>query len=423
MLPRLLLLLISIGFVASTLEVALRTMYPRYEFAAESDYVRDAQRIYVRQPWSAEIREHVDSGEPYPLLRNNLGMHQHRSIPIEKVKGEVRVGFFGDSFTENVRLYAPHSFTEVLDHLLQRHSGVHTVLNFGVDGYGTDQSYLAFRDAPAAQDLDHIYYVFCANDIRNLYETQIFRLSDEGELIQRPAPMSSWWRSLISKLHVTYFFLDFKNRISVRFGGEAQSVADHVYRFRRAVASGQRLEQSERSHDAEADGIEDDLLSAVASDRSQHYIKLMQRLLGRWRAEATARGASFHVVLLPSEQESTQAKLFEGYSLINLSREFQRYSIAERDWTFENDGHWNEFGNQLAARALYLHLASALGLEPYPPLEIDHAINDYYSAWPLRWQTPKANSPGKQSPERNLAAVRRRYSELEQPPPGPDSRE
>ncbi|MEM7393651.1 MAG: sulfatase, partial [Verrucomicrobiota bacterium] len=139
-LSRTLLSLLALAACGAALEIGLRLFYPRYRFAAESGFSRDAMRIMARQPDRRVRRAHPDTGERHWVMHNNLALRQHRNMTPEEIDGGVNLGFFGDSFTENVRLDAPYSFQESLDFLLNEtgDSTRYNVLNLGVDGYGTD---------------------------------------------------------------------------------------------------------------------------------------------------------------------------------------------------------------------------------------------------------------------------------------------
>jgi hypothetical protein len=409
---KVLLLLGSTLITLASIEAGLRFGYRKYEFAAEAGYQRDAERIFARKPGTSKIRQHVDTGKPYALIHNNLAMRQHRDIPASPEPDEIRIGFFGDSFTENVRVSAPHSFPEVLDHLLDTHSVHATTLNFGVDGYGIDQSYLAYRDSEAARQLDDVVYVFCANDVRNLYENRIFELNERGELIQhRPAGMR-WWYAFLSRAHLTYLFVDFRNVLSAAFGTGSPSQPGYV--FTKEAARQMRLERQARSHDQRADAIQSSLYQGVPSERLDGYTAIFRAVLARWRSEAQAAGARFHVVLIAREVESRLAGMFDGYDVLDLWLAFHAQGLQEGVWRFENDGHWNEFGNQFAAIELYHHLTPLLGLEPKSPEEFERELYVYYRAWPEFWQPTRGVRPSPVS-EARASAIRRRYTPLEGP--------
>ena len=128
--------LLSLGLVES----GLRLFAPRYAGPAAAVFDEDAVRLRKRRPNTRSSAAHPDTRAPHVVIHNALGMRQHRPIAPEPADGEIRIGLFGDSFTENLRLPVAYSLSEVLDYLLRRQTEQVTVLNFGVDSYGLDQS-------------------------------------------------------------------------------------------------------------------------------------------------------------------------------------------------------------------------------------------------------------------------------------------
>jgi len=396
--------LLSLVLALAAAEGVLRLVRPRYEEAAESFARADSMRLWARPPYARYTRANPDTGSRHPVVHNAFGMRQHRDFPARREPGELRVGLFGDSYLENLGMAAPYSVSEVLDYLLNAHPGVRaTVLNFGVSGYGTDQAYLSFAHEEAARDLDVALYVFAANDVRNLYENQLFELAPDGSLEERVARPPSGWKAVVGKLWLTQLVRDAWQRAF----GETDEEAD----------ARRRAGQAERLVDATAQGIHADLVGERTSETTRHYVTLLQRLLARWRADAAARGVRFAVVLLPKWKEGSLEPLFAGNEVINLYTELARYGGGPRPWQFAQDGHWNERGNEVAAVHLMRHLESMLGLAPLDDDAVRSALGRYYrafadgpSAWtPDLWIAPVAPDPVAE------ARIRARYTALEHP--------
>jgi len=369
------LVLLSVLLALVLAEGVLRVAFPRYEYAAASVHERDAGRLIVRKPDTRYSRHHPDSGVRHEVIHNNLALHQHRDIQVRKPLGETRIGVFGDSFTENVRVAAPHGFTEVLDFLLNRVSPRPLeVLNFGVDGYATDQSWLYYESAPAARDLDVVLYVFAANDVRGLYENALLRLGPDGELEHLPAPRVAWWIPLLSRLHLTYLALDVRSRLSGAGAGD-----DFYDPIEARVVEQMRNDRDERTRDVVSDAIASDFKEGVVSPRSREWVELLQHLVRRWRSDVEARGGRFYVVLLPRAKEGLAEPIFAGTPVINLWREFEARGWSDEPWRFANDPHWNELGNARAATILYERLAHDLGFvapDPGPALAEWYGVFD-----------------------------------------------
>ena len=96
----------------------LRLFHPVYEYAAESRYDLDRRRIFASRAHSISSKPHPDTSVRHAVIHNNLALRQHRDFSEDDLADAVNIGIFGDSYTENVRLPSPYSFTEVLDYLL-----------------------------------------------------------------------------------------------------------------------------------------------------------------------------------------------------------------------------------------------------------------------------------------------------------------
>ena len=95
-------------------ELVVRIIRPDLRELAQVSYQRDSYRIFANAPNETHKRMHPDTGVEHAVLTNSLGMRQHRNFEIQKADGVTRIGVFGDSFTENVRMEAPYSFSEPL---------------------------------------------------------------------------------------------------------------------------------------------------------------------------------------------------------------------------------------------------------------------------------------------------------------------
>jgi hypothetical protein len=119
-------------------------------------------------------------GRHYPnstwIYRSDRGEYTKRKVnswgypdvehSVGKPAGVVRVGFFGDSFTEARQVPLENTFPRIIEAELNRSSGADSieVISLGVSGRGTTQSYLESRAWADSLDLDVVCYVFCEND-------------------------------------------------------------------------------------------------------------------------------------------------------------------------------------------------------------------------------------------------------------------
>ncbi|MEM7390877.1 MAG: SGNH/GDSL hydrolase family protein, partial [Verrucomicrobiota bacterium] len=394
--------------------VGLRVFFPRYRYVADSDQVRNALRIMARKPDTRTERKHPDSGRRHPVIYNRHGLRRNREVDDG---AEVRIGVFGDSFTENVNLDAPHMFTELLDFLLNAFSGPRCdVLNLGVEGYGTDQALLYFREWSANQPpLDHVFYVLCRNDLLNIHENQLFGLDPSGALRRNPAPASNPWVRMAGRLHLTYLVMD----VALRLSGKQERSVDAV--FTAARNRGLLEARRERSSGKAAEALRSELRAMQRDGDSGEAetlapVLIFQALLAAWREAVEEEGGRFHVVVLPHLREHRlRALIDDSYSVVDLYAAFQDeiegYRYAEHV-RLRNDTHWNERGNLLAAKTLYRFLEPRFG-RVRSDAELGHQIGVYYASVAGGWlPEPSWIAPADPGSE-EAARIRARYRGLE----------
>lgn len=381
---RLALLAGSLALSLVSTEFWLRATQPRFEYAAAASVIDDARRIWKRPADSRTSFAHPDRRRRHTVVYNNLGLRQHRDIAATKPDGERRIGFFGDSYTENLRLPAPYMFTEVLDYLFWLRGEPTTVLNFGVDGYGPDQSYLAWKTAAGARDLDTVVYVFSGNDIRNVYENGLFRLDEAGRLVERPLPDVGRGRGVLSRLYLTYFVRDAWQRLS---GAREEDLDPEVdldeaaARERAALADGSKR----RRQDDTAERLRRDLAAGHSTRVVSENRALVRAVVARWRDEVEAEGGRFVVVLHPRAVEGAPGDLFEGFERFDLLPAALAEGAKPDELRFRRDGHWNETANQLAALHLYEYLAPSFMAHPLDRETLERELFVYYSAFERGW--------------------------------------
>ncbi len=352
-------------------EGSLRLFYPKYARLAEARARFDTMRLWARVPNNRTTYLHPDTGSTHALYHNNLGLRQHRNFSAAELAAATNVGIFGDSFTENRRMDAPYSLTEPLDYLLNRSGGRFNVLNFGVDGYGSGQSLLHYEHFPYAEDLAHVFYVYCANDLENLAETGLFDLDEAGRLVRHEAIRSSWWVTRMGRLHLPYLILDATGRLSSYMEERA----------RRDKRMRERLEAERRNDEG-------------FRKRHEKRLAIFRGLMRRWKQLVEHNGGQFHVVLLPNQDPAASPRVpailrEEDIATINLydcfgsyyEEHYQRKTWNYSSYRFKNDGHWNEAGNWLAARCLYRVLEADMQLPALSEETLRATLRGYYAAF------------------------------------------
>ncbi len=306
-------------------------------------------KVWQREINTKHVRAHPDLSYDIEINFDEIGARQS---DFTKQQGETIVGVFGDSFTENRRIENKYTFTEILNHA----SNKAHFINFGVDGYGLEQSFQNWIDKSSIVDMDIVFYLFCANDYYDTYEVQLFDKHEMamGKVVNNVSTNVPFWIRVASKFHLTYLFLEswyalksvsvspdeLMNLLGRRFTKDYQSLKDRQF-----------------------DGYVNDLGRLLLSDNTDltliKEVGHFKATLLEWQNQVKKGGGKFIVLILPREIEKEYSKRLipKAVQSINLS-EFENHPSATKwSWDFNNDGHWNEYGNLTAAIYLYNHFA------------------------------------------------------------------
>ena len=396
---------LSIFAAVALCEATLRHFFPKYASVAEGHhYYANVSRIWSPRPNSSHFTTHPDTGEYVPVIYNDFGMRQHREFDAQMLANATNVAFFGDSYTENRRIRSAYSFTESLDFFLNLHEGAaFNVLKFGVDGYGPGQEFIWYRQFEHRDELEHVVYVFCENDIGDFHRHGLFSLDDSGGLVENAAFRSRPWISLLSRLHLTYLVLDAAQGMSLRSrdGPYAPSplldLADVEQRIIRRREEG----------------------SAFSGDALDDSIATFQALLLRWQREVEARGGTFHVAFLPYiRKEWAQEIIPKPIDIVDLhgcfSDAIPNYDYAKVSFKSE-DAHWDEFGNMVAADCLYRALEDDAGLPPVSDDALAEVRYEFYRGVSLGdgWMPPATWAKRPATMRHDPNAIRAKYLALD----------
>ena len=365
-------------------EVALRLFYPKYRPLVEAQFRLDARGLFDRIPNSQDMQTHPDTLVPHAVHHNNLALRQHRNFSGADLTSTTNIGVFGDSFVENTWMSVQHSFTEPLDYLLNQRRRRFNVLNFGVNGYGPGQSFLRYENFRYAENLDHVFFVYCRNDLQNLSATGLFHLDDTGQLVRNEGIRETWWAPLIRRLHIPYLILDVSGRWS-------------SFRQRGPTRDQKNL------------------------------LAILVQLIRHWKHLVEHNGGTFSVVLLPNRPEPVFADLLtaESVEVIDLYQAClgdADPAHPQRPWRqspyrFKNDHHWNEAGNRLAAVCLYRVLEEKMGLPKWSEEDLREALFDYYAAFGDEISRKIARGGRKTVSPETAAVIRETYLALERKSP------
>jgi hypothetical protein len=362
---KILLLLFSLGFSLLTSEIIL-VMLGRYNDVVNPTYSADL--IWERPTSTTEFGTHPDLGFSIPIKFDHSGVRNDDPTETEDKKNVY--AFFGDSFTENRRVLSEFSFTEILGDLIRNAS----IVNYGVDGYGLDQAYLRYKKF-SDHDIKRVFYVFCSNDFKNLYETNLVSLTQNNELIF-VKPKRNWAIDFIGKFRLTYLFIESYYRLKGINHSEGE--LSRLYSAKQTKYN----EYAIRHNDKYAYSLLQALLSKSYVERSDLSAlrNKFRILLLHWSDELKSKGIKFDIVVLPQRLESLAARnLFADLPLNVLYLSDFVDNNNEHEYYFKDDLHWNEKGNLLAAIEIYKYLGYELAADDPTIKKIRSGIEDLYA--------------------------------------------
>ena len=320
-------------------EVALR-MEGRYHDLASQELV-PSQAIWER-PTNRIVfaARHPDLDVPVESRYDRDGVRNHSELAAREKRNII--GIFGDSFVENNRVEDRFTFTSILDAA----AGLRArVVNYGVDGYGLDQEYLRYKKYET-HDIRDVVYVFCQNDLRDLYRTGLTDMTKSGDIVFSEPRTNPVFR-FTGRLHLTYLVITAYYKLHglvdlIRSGKkEWKSVGLE------STDWAEKMREMRTREDQYSDTITTDFLSLNPSADTLRLTQKFLVLLEKWKREVEARQRTFTVLALPWKLDDAVAtKLFRNFDGNVHSIDF--FKNCE-NCIFQNDNHWNEYGNERVA--------------------------------------------------------------------------
>lgn len=292
------LLIAGLLTVAGLCEVGLRTLPLRgIDFASSSI---DPELGPIFRPGSMVWRWN-NEGRRIVRRVNSVGFLDH-DVPMAKLAGVFRAGFFGDSFVQAMQVPLEQTFFRIVERQLKTER-VETIA-FGRAGHGTVHAYLKSRRFAEQFSLDLVVYVFYDNDLGDqLYDVKrmggrAYATMVDGEPVIDHSRVDEWIES--------------RRRVApAKWLYDRSVLAQTVYR------RGRLLLQTYSRPPAAPDGTtrRSPELTWVGTPPSQWPPDLHQRAMRtaaafilRWRGEVEQSGAHFAILYIPLEAELGDAE-------------------------------------------------------------------------------------------------------------------
>ena len=377
----------ALGAVVLALAIAEMTLRVSgmYEELATAALVPSKESVFKRPASIDQHRTHPDLQYKVLIRYDSSSVRNHSSRETSEKDGII--GVFGDSFTENIRVQDRFTFTSILDSLT---TSEYSVVNFGVDAYGLEQSYLRYKEN---KDLNfrRVVYMMYGNDLSDLYENNIAYFDGE-RILFRVQQSPNLWRRTAGQLRLTYLILNgyyqAKALVEPAFGSARVALDSYWDRSADGARAAWREQRQRRRMEGIGHHMLRDFLGNSPSVRALEYGRLYREILSQWRREVEASGAKFTIVVHPEKGTTRLAekmRLKDSFDVIRLAD----YLPEFEDIKFENDGHWNEVGNIMAAKNLAEHPSFAESLRPnldLPAIErqLISDVQHFYAQYPRR---------------------------------------
>ena len=363
--PKLVLAMVSIGLSLLVIEIGFRLVgfQPIFETYSKPSLFWQADDLlgwvhtpksegqYIGpRPWPVEFSSEVQI--------NSLGLRGPEVA--ELPPGGVRILFTGDSVLAGFEVEYDETFVARLSKSLTRELGYPVqAINAGVRGYGTDQSYLYYRERGHKLKPDVVVFVASYNDIldnvtlhrmRRPFGKAALRASGEQlELVGHPVPSYP----LCSSYRVNDRF-----EIVREDGGRARALcwlqlnlADHSAFF--TFAANVIRQNPKLLHRLYGAGATDEQGSVAKSLQSPESFetRLMTNILRGFAKDVIERKAAFVLAGRSSTLEGANMQRVRGAG----ARVVELDAVCSddcRDLQFRRDGHWNPDGHQRVAHVL-----------------------------------------------------------------------
>ncbi|MCI0398743.1 MAG: SGNH/GDSL hydrolase family protein [Chloroflexi bacterium] len=324
---------------------------------------------------------------------NSRGLRDQETA-YEKELGQQRILFLGDSLTAGMQVPLEDTFSKILEQQLNNAGGNNDwmVINAAVNGYGTDNELLFFRQEASKYQPDIVILgVYLANDIyNNSYELEVstggnrhkpyFELDDTGALVLKNYPVEGAdnWSVRVSSFFKRYFQLP-------RFIAQTLNLRRDVPAALRPLvelAGGRRAEPAPEEASAPAPRRRLDICVEQYAPKIEEAWAITRVLLRQMRLEVEASGARFVVLVIPAapqvippaegeswycQRPNDELAAFltaEGVPFLDLLEPFRAHMLQGGPALYyQKDFHMNELGHRLAGEELY-HFVSELPPAP-----------------------------------------------------------
>ena len=235
------------------------------------------------------------------------------------------IGFFGDSFTENVGVQEKFDLVNILDKSVKKYNFV----NYGIEGFSLDQAFLRYYKYKN-HNIDTVIYICHTDDypryniIQNIKKDGTFEIKEYNHSVIK---------KIIGKLNLTYLILDVYYRLKFilknkEFYKNKSYLEFKINRF--------------FSYSIVTDVLDSNGPNKISRNKKNELEKNFIKIIKLFNNEVVKSGRDFYIIVYPSERN---INLFKNKKLKNLNIFYLKKNVLDKKYKFTNDGHWNEYGN------------------------------------------------------------------------------
>jgi len=333
------LLIFSLFFSFFLIEIIL--IYQGTYVSLTKNKLVPSAALYERPISSFQKTKHPDLNYLNSNYFDENGVKNYSNIPTNEKKNII--GFFGDSFTENININKEFEFSNILNKITTDHD----IVNYGVGGYALDQSFIRYLKYKK-NNFKHIFYLFMPGD--QISSSNLIEFKDNTYLIKEPSISNIF--HILGKLNISYLIFDgyylarskiFSHHTLINKSNYSSFFANKIYRGL----------YNYNKH-AELSKWYKELLSD-SKNINQFY-----SLLKNFNDEVKKNGSNFYVLVYPEKEHVLYFKkaIKDRENEINyfiLDKKLQTsvktkkdngsYVYIKTNLEFKNDNHWNEYGN------------------------------------------------------------------------------
>ena len=235
------------------------------------------------------------------------------------------IGFFGDSFTENVGVAKEYDLVNILDKSVEKYNFV----NYGIEGFSLDQAFLRYYKYKN-HNIDTVIYICHTDDypryniIKNIKEDGTFQINEYKH---------NTLKKIIGKLNLTYLVVD--AYYSLKF------ISEKKISYKKKSYLEHKINNF-FSNSIVTNILEKTNPEKISTDKRNKLENNFIKIINLFNNEVVKSGREFYVIVYPSKKN---INLFNNKKLRNLNIFYLKKNVLDKKYKFKNDGHWNEYGN------------------------------------------------------------------------------